>query len=78
MPDITLTEEERTMLAAVLEEYLSELRMEIADTDNSAYAEKLRAKKRLLVGVLHAVSAEPGPSFGQAVSVQAAARSQRG
>jgi len=56
MLSVTFSEEERAELAAVLEEYLSELRMEMADTDRMDYREMLKERKRRLVGILHAVT----------------------
>ena len=56
MPDIILTEHERRLLTDVLEEYLSELRMEIADTDRMSFRDMLKEKKRQLLSILHAVN----------------------
>ena len=60
MLTISISEQERAQLMAVLEEYLSELRMEIADTDRMEFRDMLKEKKRVLIGVLHALSCESG------------------
>lgn len=43
------------VLRMVLESYLSDLRMEIADTDSLDYREKLRARKLVLRGIVTAI-----------------------
>jgi predicted transcriptional regulator len=43
-----ITEEEKNILTNTLEKYLSELRMEIADTDAEDYREKLKREKRFI------------------------------
>lgn len=42
---IDLTAEEVRMLGDILESYLSELRMEIADTDSKDFRETLKTRK---------------------------------
>jgi hypothetical protein len=51
-PDITLTDIHGNILAMVLESYLSDLRMEIADTDSMDFRESLKKKKDVLKKVL--------------------------
>jgi len=50
--EIRLTEDEARGLAQVLESYLSDLRMEIADTDSQDFRDSLKARKALLEDVL--------------------------
>lgn len=56
MISVTLSEEERNELVGVLEEYLSELRMEMADTDRGEFREMLKERKARLVAILHALT----------------------
>jgi hypothetical protein len=46
--EFDITEEEKKILTNTLEKYLSELRMEIADTDAEDYREKLKQEKRFI------------------------------
>ncbi len=52
MINLDLTKEENDILAMVLENYLSDLRMEIADTDSMDFRESLKKKKDVLKKVL--------------------------
>jgi len=52
MINLNLTKEENSILAMVLESYLSDLRMEIADTDSMDFRESLKKKKDVLNKVL--------------------------
>lgn len=52
MYNLELSEMEKDKLTHVLEFYLSNLRMEIADTDNSVFKAELRSEKDLLNGIL--------------------------
>ena len=52
MVKIDMTTEEKGILLDVLENYISDLRMEIADTDKSDFKEKLRTKKDVLNTIL--------------------------
>jgi len=52
MINLDLTKEENDILAVVLESYLSDLRMEIADTDSMDFRESLKKKKDVLNKVL--------------------------
>ena len=56
MIELDLSEEETETLKEVLESYLSDLRMEIADTDNYDFREMLKARKALLIRVVKALS----------------------
>ena len=61
MPTLDLSPEQAEALADALESYLSDLRMEIADTDLKDFRDKLKHRKALLNEVLEAVrSASPG------------------
>ncbi len=52
MINLDLTKEENDILATVLESYLSDLRMEIADTDSMDFRESLKKRKGVLNKVL--------------------------
>ncbi len=52
MVRVDLTEEECRTLASYLEEDISDLRMEIVDTDRVELKDTLRARKRVLLGVV--------------------------
>jgi hypothetical protein len=53
---LDLTEDEATVLRTVLTEYLSDLRMEIVDTERMEFRENLKETKRVLDKVLAALS----------------------
>ncbi|MBW3661166.1 MAG: hypothetical protein KY397_05980 [Gemmatimonadetes bacterium] len=57
---VDLTDEEREILRTVLESYLSDLRMEIADTDSMDFREMLKRRKEVLHKVLDALGGAPG------------------
>jgi hypothetical protein len=50
--ELRLDANEATMLAEVLERYLSDLRVEITDTDNPNYRRELRDEREGLEAVL--------------------------
>ena len=52
MAQIEIDNEEIMMLEDILQSYLSDLRMEIADTDLQEYREGLKVKKDVLVKIL--------------------------
>jgi hypothetical protein len=52
MSSLELSKEEKDALVDVLESYISDLRMEMADTDSSFFREELKAKKTILAGIL--------------------------
>jgi len=58
MITLQLGTEESELLIEVLESYLSELRMEIANTDSSFFKDKLRAKKEVLKNILGSLRQE--------------------
>ena len=53
MVHLTLEPIEAEVLRLVLESYLSDLRMEIADTDSMDFREKLKARKRVLRSIVN-------------------------
>jgi hypothetical protein len=62
---ITLTQEEAATLRGVLNSYLSDLRMEIADTDSMQFREDLKREEGMLKKLLQQLDAElaaPGAS----------------
>jgi len=46
--EFDISEEEKKILTSTLEKYLSELRMEIVDTDSEEFRNKLKEEKRVL------------------------------
>jgi len=52
MVHLTLEPTDAEILRLVLESYLSDLRMEIADTDSMDYRDKLKARKRVLRSIV--------------------------
>ena len=52
MSTLELTAEELELLREVLEADLSELRMEIVDTDNSQFKDGLKHRKRVMMDIL--------------------------
>lgn len=52
MIDLDLTNEEREILREVLSSCLSDLRMEIADTDRQDFRDMLKARKAVIAKVL--------------------------
>lgn len=61
MVTIELTQEEARMLREVLTSYLSDLRMEIADTDSKAFREALKEGEVFLKDLLHRLEQEGVP-----------------
>ena len=57
MLQLDLTDEEHEILVQLLEESLSDLRMEIADTDLYDYREMLKRRKEAIMKVLQAAKA---------------------
>ena len=55
MIELDLDDEERAILKTVLESYLSDLRMEIADTDRQDFREMLKERKAVLIKVQKAL-----------------------
>ena len=69
--DLTLTPEEATLLTRIVSNYLSDLRMEIRETDSYDWRQSLKHDEALLNGLLSrllAAGAQPasGPSGRQA------------
>lgn len=52
MVQLTLTAEEVATLRSALQSYVSDLRMEIADTDSMDFRERLKAEETLLKRLL--------------------------
>ena len=55
MIQIELTPDEQQILSQILDEDLSELRMEIANTDSQDYRARLRERKEVLMRVLETI-----------------------
>lgn len=58
MVQLTLTEEEATMLGGILASYLSDLRMEIADTEAMDFRQHLKQREVLLKKLLQELPGE--------------------
>ena len=56
MLELNLDANETSILKTVLESYLSDLRMEIADTDRMAFRDMLKERKAVLIKVLGALA----------------------
>ena len=56
MLELDLNEEEQSILKMVLESYLSDLRMEIADTDSYDFRQGLKERKAVLIKVIEALA----------------------
>jgi hypothetical protein len=52
MTAFDLNEREREALRGVLEEYVSDLRMEISNTDSQNFRDELKDREALLKGIL--------------------------
>ena len=59
MPDLNLTDDEREFLISLLENDLSDLRMEIADTDNMKFKQMLRENKAHLSSIIEKLKKVP-------------------
>jgi len=57
MFQLNLTDEERTLLSELLDVAISEIRMEIADTDRREYREFLKNREVLMKKMLREVTA---------------------
>jgi hypothetical protein len=55
MIQLDLTPDEREIMTTVLKSYLSDLRMEIADTDRKAFRDMLKERKQVIRKVLDAI-----------------------
>ena len=52
MKTLTLTPEQAELLKDTLNSYLSDLRMEISDTDSFDFKERLKSRKEILTQIL--------------------------
>lgn len=57
MAELTLTGKEEDMLKGILESYLSDLRMEVADTDRKEYRDELKVEEAFLKELIAKLSA---------------------
>lgn len=61
MTHLDLSPDEQAILADVLDSYLSDLRMEIANTDQMDFRDMLKERKRVVMKARDALrSAQPG------------------
>ena len=56
MAEVTLTDREEKMLKEILESYLSDLRMEVADTDRKEYRDELKVEEAFLKDLIAKLS----------------------
>jgi len=56
MVQLEITEEDAAMLVKLLDYYISELRMEIADTDREEMRDKLKGKEKALKSISKALA----------------------
>jgi hypothetical protein len=56
MAELTLTDKEEDMLKGILESYLSDLRMEVADTDRKGYRDELKVEEVFLKELISKLS----------------------
>lgn len=64
MIELNLTPDEVETLRQVLDSYLSDLRMEIADTDRQDFREMLKERKGVLMKVLEGLGNDTGKDAG--------------
>ena len=57
--DVELNQEESAAIQRALEVYLSDLRMEIVDTDNATFKRELREERETLVRAMSKLAAAP-------------------
>ena len=60
--DLTLTPDEATLLARIVRNYLSDLRMEIRETDSYEWRRSLKQDEALLNGLLSRLPAPAAPA----------------
>ena len=65
MIHLNLTNEEKDILAEVLENDISDLRMEITDTDNKDFREALKKQKEVLKNVLETLRQTKENTWGK-------------
>jgi len=59
MESLEFSQQERDMLNKIVKSYLSELRMEIADTDQLSFKKDLRKEEDMLNNLINKLQAEP-------------------
>ena len=60
MRQLTLTDEEAGTLRLVLEQYVSDLRMEIADTDSMDFRDQLKREEAFLKKLIEQLGTDRG------------------
>lgn len=60
MAQLTLNNEETLKLKKILESYLSDLRMEVADTDRKGYRDELKVEEAFLKDIIDRLSEQQG------------------
>ncbi len=56
MAEVILTDREEEMLKGILKSYLSDLRMEVADTDRKEYRDELKVEEAFLKDLIAKLS----------------------
>jgi len=59
MESLEFSQQERDMLNKIVKSYLSELRMEIADTDQLSFKKELRKEEDMLNNLINKLQTEP-------------------
>ena len=65
MISIHISDEENQILIAALESYLSELRMEIGDTDQYEFKQNLKSQKEALMRILDSLCRQDHSIFSE-------------
>ena len=60
MAQLTLTDQEAATLRRVLEQYVSDLRMEIADTDSMDFRDQLKREEAFLKKLIEQLGTDRG------------------
>lgn len=60
--ELSLSDEQRTLLVSILEETLGEVREEVYKSEVSAYRDNLRRKEDLIRDLMTRLGASPAPS----------------
>ena len=60
MAQLTLTDQEAATLRRVLEQYVSDLRMEIADTDSMDFRDQLKREEAFLKKLIEQLGTDGG------------------
>ena len=59
MPNVQFTSEEQGELLQILERYLPDLEMEIADTERKEFRQELERRRKMMVALIGRLKATP-------------------